>query len=74
MDDDWAKRTAEKMSPAEVAFWLRRLGGDVEHDTRSPIERMVDEACGVDGAPSDQGSLPTQHPTVLGSESEEASS
>ena len=47
-EDDWAQRTVAEMSPEQVDYWLNRLGGATLMDARSPIERMVDEACGVD--------------------------
>jgi hypothetical protein len=48
-DPDWAKKAVDKMSEAEVRDALRRLGhAPIERprDTRSPIERMIDEATG----------------------------
>ena len=42
----WARETVGAMSDAEVRYWVDRLGVRVEPDTRSPIERLVDEATG----------------------------
>ncbi len=47
---DWARKAIDGMTPAEVRHWCERLGVRVS-DTRSPIERMIDEATGAAPGP-----------------------
>lgn len=47
----WAKKAVDKMTDAEVRHWLRQLGVPEfmgQPDTRSPIDRMIDESTGAD--------------------------
>jgi len=46
-DPNWARKTVDAMTPEEVRHWCERLGVKVPPDTRSPIERLVDDATGV---------------------------
>jgi len=43
-DPNWARKAVDAMTPEEVRHWCKRLGVPVPADTRSPIERLVDEA------------------------------
>lgn len=45
---EWARRAAAGMTDEEVRRFLAQNGHALPtRDTRSPIERMIDEACGV---------------------------
>jgi len=41
----WARKAVEEMTNERVMYWCRRLGIVIPPDTRTPIERLVDEAC-----------------------------
>lgn len=44
-DVEWAKDAVARMSPEQVAESCRAFGIPLR-DTRSPIDRMIDSACG----------------------------
>jgi hypothetical protein len=45
----WAREAAEGLTNEQVLYWCRRLGIIVPPDTRTPMERLVDEACSKKG-------------------------